>query len=50
LFSFGILLLLLKQIFHELMIYFLIPGVTLIVLAHWINFRYCNFTGHNKTC
>lgn len=50
LFSFGILLLLLKQIFHELMIYFLIPGVTLIVLAHWINFRYCSITGHNKTC
>jgi hypothetical protein len=50
LFSLGIILMLLKQIFHKFMIFFLVPGVTLIVLAHWINFRYCNFTGHNKTC
>jgi hypothetical protein len=50
LFSLGIVFLILKQVFHRWMIYFLIPGVTLIVLAHWINFRYCNFTGHNKNC
>lgn len=50
LFSFGILFLLLKQIFHEWMNYFLIPNVVLIVVAHWINFRFCNITGHSKNC
>jgi hypothetical protein len=50
LFSLGILFLLLKQFFHEWMIYFLIPGVILIVVAHWINFRFCYITGHTKNC
>lgn len=50
LFSFGILLLVGKQFFHQKMLYFLIPGVVCIVLSHWINFRYCGSHGHSKSC
>jgi hypothetical protein len=50
LFSVGILLLVGKQLFHQWMLYFLVPGVVCIVAAHWINFRYCSMNGHSKTC
>jgi uncharacterized membrane protein len=41
LFSMGISLLFLKQLYHNYLLVFLIPAVILIVSAHWINFRSC---------
>lgn len=51
-FSAGILLLVLKEVFHDNAIYFLVPAVTLIVAAHYINYRLCKKTGSctDHTC
>jgi hypothetical protein len=40
-FALGMLLLFGKQIWHEYQLWFLIPAVTLIVFAHYRNFRLC---------
>jgi hypothetical protein len=45
LFGAGIVLLFLKQAFHEYQLYFLIPAVCLIVAAHLINYRGCRKAG-----
>lgn len=39
LFTMGFILLLLKQVFHRLEVYFLIPAVGLIVIAHFYNYK-----------
>jgi MerC mercury resistance protein len=41
LFSCGISLLFLKQLFHTYFLLFLIPAVILIVSAHWLNYKSC---------
>lgn len=41
LFSLGIILLFLKQFYHNHLLIFLIPAVVLIVSAHWLNYRSC---------
>jgi len=45
-FSLGITLLVVKQIWHELHLWFLIPAVIFIVTAHVINFRSCRVHNH----
>ena len=45
LFSAGILLLVLKEVWHDYATYFLIPAVALIVYAHYLNFRLCKKAG-----
>lgn len=40
LFSGGFMFLVIKQIFHHLEIYFLVPAVILILYAHFLNYRY----------
>jgi hypothetical protein len=47
-FSFGILMLLLKQFFHEQQIWFLIPGVIAIISAHLMNIKFCRITGEGN--
>lgn len=37
----GILLLFIKQLYHNSQIWFLIPGVLLVVTAHFINYQQC---------
>ncbi len=46
LFALGILLLLAKQTWHELQLWFLVPAVILIVYAHYRNFRLCRMANH----
>jgi hypothetical protein len=48
-FSTGIVLLLMKQIFHQYQLWFLIPAVLLIVSAHFINYRKCRTADHCHT-
>ncbi len=52
LFSFGIICLFGKQLWHERQVYFLIPAVLLIVTAHYINYRFCgkHAHGHKDDC
>lgn len=45
LFGSGMALLFLKQIFHQYQLYFLIPAVVSIVMAHIINYRLCRKDG-----
>ena len=45
-FIIGISLLLVKQIFHQYQIWFLVPAVILIVSAHFINYRQCRIADH----
>ncbi len=45
-FSGGIIFLVLKQFFLDWHILLLIPAVTLIVWAHFLNFRYCRVHNH----
>ena len=40
-FALGILMLILKQIFHPYQLWFLVPAMLLIVSAHYINYRQC---------
>jgi hypothetical protein len=49
-FSLGILMLILKQLFHEHQILFLIPGVLAIISAHIMNIRFCRTTGEGNSC
>ncbi len=46
LFTFGIVLLITKQIWHQWEVWFLIPAVICIVSAHVINFRSCRVHNH----
>ncbi len=48
-FSSGMVLLLMKQVFHQQQIWFLIPAVALIVTAHFINYRKCRTADHCHT-
>lgn len=48
LFSGGIILLILKQIWHEDQLWFLVPAVLLIFAAHYINYRYAAKTKSRK--
>jgi len=45
-FSLGMVLLLLKQVFHAWQLWFLVPAVVAIVSAHYVNFRLCRSAGH----
>lgn len=45
LFGAGIILLFLKQAFHEYQLYFLVPAVALVVAAHLVNYRACRKAG-----
>ncbi|MGC4100675.1 MerC domain-containing protein [Ferruginibacter sp.] len=45
-FSIGFVFLILKQLFHQLDYWFLVPAVILIVSAHYYNYRYC----HRSKC
>lgn len=45
-FTLGISMLLLKQIFHAYQTWFLVPTVILIVSAHYINYRQCKKAAH----
>ncbi len=51
-FSVGILLLILKQVFHQYQLWFLVPAIILIVTAHFINYRQCRVSNvcHDNTC
>jgi hypothetical protein len=46
LFAAGILLLFSKEIFHDWKLWFLIPAVIAIIIAHFVNFRYCRQANH----
>jgi MerC mercury resistance protein len=46
LFSTGILLLLAKVNWHSAQFWFLIPSVTFIILAHYINYKLCRKHNH----
>ena len=46
LFIAGIGLLFAKQVWHEYQVWFLIPAVLLIVVAHFINYRSCRVHDH----
>jgi MerC mercury resistance protein len=46
LFSFGIILLVLKQFFIQYETWLLIPAVVFIILAHVLNFRFCRVHNH----
>ena len=48
-FIIGISLLLIKQVFHQYQIWFLVPAVILIVSAHFINYRQCRIADHCHT-
>ncbi|MBA4197174.1 MAG: MerC domain-containing protein [Chitinophaga sp.] len=45
-FSFGIILLIAKQIWHSWQLVFLIPAVLLIVYAHLLNYKSCRRHNH----
>ena len=45
-FTVGILFLIAKQVWHSDHIWFLVPAVTAIVSAHYLNFRYCRQHDH----
>ena len=45
-FSIGILFLLAKQVWHTLHLWFLIPAVTAIICAHYLNYRFCRVHNH----
>lgn len=45
-FSSGFALLFAKQIWHEWQLWFLVPAVLLIVIAHLINYRSCRVHNH----
>jgi len=52
LFTAGMLLLLGKQVFHEWHLFLLVPAVTAIISAHFVNFRFCraHAHGHREDC
>lgn len=46
LFMIGIILLLMKQIWHQQQLYFLLPAVAAIVMAHFLNYHFCKRANH----
>lgn len=46
-FTLGMVLLGIKQVFHDIHIWFLVPSVLLIVTAHYVNFRLSQRTSHS---
>ncbi len=48
-FSLGMLLLFGKQIWHQYQLWFLVPAVSMIVFAHYRNFRLCRKADHCHT-
>lgn len=46
LFGLGISGLVLKQLFHHYQLWFLVPGVLCIVIAHFINYSFCRKHNH----
>lgn len=48
-FVLGFVLLLMKELFPKYEIYLLVPAVTAIITAHWINYRYCRKANHCHT-
>ncbi len=46
-FSVGFIFLILKQIFYTHEFFFLVPAVSCILYAHFLNYRYC---GVSRTC
>lgn len=46
LFSFGFILLLAKQAWHQWQYWFLVPAVILIVAAHFVNYQSCKVHNH----
>lgn len=46
LFGLGMLGLVLKQIFHNYQIWFLIPAVVFIIIGHFLNFKFCRKHNH----
>lgn len=46
LFTLGMLFLFGKQAWHQYQLWFLIPAVALIVMAHFLNFKYCRKANH----
>ena len=47
LFFSGCIFLIFKQFFHQQQVMFLAPALTLIIIAHFLNFKYCR---HSKVC
>jgi hypothetical protein len=47
-FSIGILFLLAKQVWHTMHLWLLIPAVTAIISAHYLNYRLCKMNTHTK--
>jgi MerC mercury resistance protein len=45
-FSLGIALLVAKQVWHNMQIWFLVPAVILIIVAHFINYKSCRVHNH----
>ncbi len=45
-FTAGIALLLLKEVFHNYHLWLLLPAVTFIIAAHVINYRFCRKANH----
>ncbi len=45
-FSAGIALLLLKELFHAYHLWLLLPALMLIITAHFINYRFCRKANH----
>ena len=50
LFYLGFTFLILKQFFHSQQLYFLLPAVVLIVLAHYYNYRLCSQCRVKQSC
>jgi hypothetical protein len=46
LFSLGMFFLIIKQIFHDWHLYLLIPAVVLIILSHFLNYKFCRRHNH----
>lgn len=46
LFSLGMFFLIIKQIFHNWHLYLLIPAVVLIILSHFLNYKFCRRHNH----
>lgn len=46
LFSFGMFFLIIKQVFHDWHLYLLVPAVVLIILSHFLNYKFCRRHNH----
>jgi hypothetical protein len=42
----GMIFLLLKQVLHAYQLWLLIPGVSMIIAAHYLNYRQCQKANH----